>query len=203
MQDQFEAFWRESAEKDESIRYTRDQTFEGILRSGRSLIRTYRESFPVSFYSIVAIEEPFACQPEGLDIPIIGVMDLVEEDENGTLIITENKTSKKAYSDSQIDTNLQLTTYQVAARSNGYQARDIVLRIDCLIKTAVPKFQQYYTTRSPLDEHRTIRKIRKVWEAIQRGVFVPNDTSWKCPYCEYRFACDQWFKEGYGGGDDQ
>lgn len=84
-------------------------------------------------------------EAEGLDIPIIGIMDLVEEDSDGTIIITENKTSGKAYSDNQIDQNLQLTIYQIAARLNGYRDRNILLRIDCLIKTMTPKFQSYYS----------------------------------------------------------
>jgi putative RecB family exonuclease len=74
-------------------------------------------------------------------------MDLVEEDSAGTIIITENKTSARAYSNSQIDQNLQLTVYQIAARSNGYKKREILLRIDCLIKTQVPNFKTYYTHR--------------------------------------------------------
>jgi putative RecB family exonuclease len=41
-----------------------------------------------------------------------------------------------------------------------------------------------------------IRKYVKVWEGIQAGIFIPNDTSWKCPSCSYKNACDAWFMEG-------
>jgi hypothetical protein len=57
-------------------------------------------------------------------IPIIGVMDLVEEDADGTIIITENKTSGRAYTNNQIDKNLQLIVYQIAAKTNGLSNRD-------------------------------------------------------------------------------
>jgi putative RecB family exonuclease len=67
------------------------------------LAKAYHRHLPKDLYTIVAIEEPFSINLDGLDIPIIGVMDLVEEDGDGTIIITENKTSGKAYSNSQID----------------------------------------------------------------------------------------------------
>jgi putative RecB family exonuclease len=199
LQDRFEAYWKQRVERTDRIRYSKNQSYEGILKGGQALLEAYEKSYPSDTYIPIAIEEPFVFKPDGVDVPLIGVMDLIEEDEDGTVIITENKTSGKAYSDAQIHQNLQLTTYQVAVRANGYKDRNIVLRIDCLIKTRTPKFQQYYTSRVPLDEHRTIKKIRKVWDAIQRGVFVPNDTSWKCPHCEYKSACNDWFEEGFGG----
>jgi len=197
--DLFDQYWKKSAEGDTSIRYTKKQDFNSILHNGKALLRAYHKSVPKDQYDIVAIEEPFAITPDGLDIPIIGVMDLVEEDGDGTIIITENKTSGKAYSNNQIDQNLQLTVYQIAARSNGYKDRNILLRIDCLIKTMTPKFQSYYTFRSGLDEHRAIRRIQRVYNGIKKGVFIPHDSSWKCPYCEFKSYCDQWFSEGYGG----
>jgi len=37
------------------------------------------------------------------------------------------------------------------------------------------KFQQYYTSRSEMDERRVARKILGVWDGIKKGVFIPND----------------------------
>ena len=192
--DLFGMYWKSAAEDKESIKYSKKNNYDSIMNGGKALLSAYHRHLPKDLYTIVAIEEPFSITPDGLDIPIIGVMDLVEEDRDGTIVITENKTSGKAYSNSQIDKNLQLTVYQIAARSNGYADREILLRIDCLIKTRLPKFQQYYTSRSRLDEHRAIRKIKKAYDGIKKGVFIPNDTSWKCPYCEFKDPyCDQWF----------
>jgi putative RecB family exonuclease len=66
------------------------------------------------------------------------------------------------------------------------------------VKTKTPKFEQYYTTRTETDELRLIRKIQRVWEGISKGVFIPNDTSWKCKTCPYKQACDKWFLNGGG-----
>ena len=123
-------------------------------------------------------------------------MDLVEEDESGTIVITDWKTSARSYGIDEVDRNQQLTCYQMAAKANGFSDRQIILKFDTLIKTQKPKFEQYYSTRSDIDERRLIRKIHKVWEGIRSGVFIPNDTSWKCPNCHYRQACDAWFLKG-------
>ena len=148
--DLFGQYWKQAAENKEFIKYSKKNSYDSILSGGKALIAAYHRHLPKDLYTIVAIEEPFSITFDGLDVPIIGVMDLVEEDSAGTIVITENKTSAKAYSNSQIDKNLQLTVYQIAARSNGYKDREILLRIDCLIKTQVPTFKSYYTYRNPL-----------------------------------------------------
>jgi putative RecB family exonuclease len=200
--DLFAKYWKQAAENKEYIKYSKNNSYDSILSGGKALLSAYHRHLPKDLYTIVAIEEPFSITFDGLDVPIIGVMDLVEEDSAGTIVITENKTSARAYSNSQIDKNLQLTVYQIAARSNGYKKREILLRIDCLIKTQVPTFKTYYTHRNSLDEYRAIRKIIKVWDGIKKSVFIPNDTSWKCAYCEFKDPyCDQWFAEGYGGNN--
>ena len=65
-----------------------------------------------------------------------------------------------------MDRNQQLTFYQMAARANGFNHREIVLKFDTLIKTKKPKFEQYYTVRSEIDEKRL---IRKKLENIRKG----------------------------------
>jgi putative RecB family exonuclease len=121
-------------------------------------------------------------------------MDLVEEDSAGTIIISDFKTSGRAYSKDEVDQNQQLTMYQIAAKHNGYADREILLRFDTLIKTNIPKFEQYWTTRSELDERRLIKKAAQVWDGISKGVFVANDTSWKCKGCAYKQACDDYLE---------
>ena len=130
----------------------------------------------------------------GVPIPIIGAMDLVEEDTAGTLIITDFKTSSRAYSKDEISSNQQLTTYQIAAKHNGYADREILLKFDCLIKTQKPKFEQYWTTRCELDERRLIKKAAMVWDGISKGIYIPNDLSWKCKGCAYKQACDAYLE---------
>jgi putative RecB family exonuclease len=82
----------------------------------------------------------------------------------------------------------------MAAKANGYTDKVILLRFHTLIKTRVPKFEEYYTTRSEMDEKRAVKKIMHVWDGIGKRVFIPNE-SWKCKGCQYKGACDEWFKK--------
>ena len=91
---------------------------------------------------------------------------------------------------------MQLTVYQLAVKANGFSDREILLKFDCLIKTKTPKFEPCWTTRSEVDEKRLVRKTFQVWEGISKGVFIPNDQSWKCNGCAYKKACDEWFLKG-------
>jgi putative RecB family exonuclease len=189
----FEQYWKEAAEGREDIQYKEGKDFETLLMEGKELLSTYYHKLPEDDFRILAIEEPFRFHLDNLDIPIVGITDLVEEDSAGTVIVTDWKTSSRAYSTDEVDTNFQLTVYQMGLKANGYHDREILLRLDCLIKTKSPKFEQYYTTRGELEERRLIKKIQKVWEGIEREVFIPNDTGWKCKGCQYKSHCDAWF----------
>jgi putative RecB family exonuclease len=187
----FEKCWHEKAYENHWIKYSSGKSYQVLSALGKGLLETYYQQLPAKESTIISIEEPFKFEIDGLEIPVIGVMDLVEEDEDdGSIVITEYKTAAKAYGLDDVARNFQLTVYQMAARRNGYANREIVFKIDCLIKTKVPRFEQFYTNRNESDETRAIRKIKNVWEGIQKNIFISNETSWKCSYCEFRSHCD-------------
>ena len=189
----FRQHWQRVAEGRTDIQYAVGKDFGSLLMNGIDLLTAWYMKLPEDNFKVLGIEEAFSFYIPGIEIPIIGAMDLIEEDEADTIIITDFKSSKKSYSVSEIDQNKQMTTYQLGAKSKGYADREILLRIDCLIKTIKPKFQQYYTIRTELDEKRLIRKVMQVWDGISKNVYVPNDTSWRCKNCSYKTACDEWF----------
>jgi len=191
----FETTWKNIAEDKTDIQYTKKNDFKSLLMLGKDLFTTWFNKKPDDNYNIIGIEEAFSFYLPGIPIPFIGAMDLIEEDKIGTIIITDSKTSARAYSADEVDQNQQLTLYQMALKSMGYTNKFILLKFDTFIKTKTPKFEQYWTTRSELDEHRLIRKAAQVWDGIQKGVFIPNDTSWKCKNCSYKKACNEWFNE--------
>ena len=200
----FESTWKSIANGRDDIRYSNDHDYKSLLMYGKDLLTTWYNKLPDDNYKILAIEEAFSFSLPDIDIPIIGAMDLVEEDNAGTIIITDFKTSGRAYSIDEADHNQQLTVYQIAAKNNGFSNQEILLRFDVLIKTKTPKFEQYYTTRSVIDETRLIRKIAQVWDGICKGVFVANDTSWKCKGCAFKKACDQYLEgENYDPANHQ
>ena len=190
----FEKTWEKRAKDNLEIQFTKGHDFKSLLMLGKDLLTVWYNKLPDDNYNIIGIEEAFSFYIPGIPIPFIGGMDLIEEDEASTIIITDHKTSARAYSASEVDQNQQLTLYQMALKAMGYADRESLLKFDTLIKTKTPKFEQYWTTRSGLDEHRLIRKANQVWEGIQKAVFIPNDLNWRCKTCSYKTACNEWFE---------
>ena len=190
----FEKHWKQAAQVIPYLRYSTGKNFTILLNEGKELLKAYYENVSDEGFTTIAIEEPVGFYINGLDVPIVGYIDLMEEDDAGTLIITDWKTSGKAYSLKDINTNMQLTIYQMAMKAMGHTG-EILLKLDVLIKTKQPKFEPYYTSRTQEDEKRVIKKIQAVWQGIQKGVFIPNDTSWKCYGCVYKTYCNNYFLE--------
>jgi len=200
----FKTVWTSIAKDNDDIKYSGENDFKSLLMYGKDLLTAWYNKLPDDGFTILAIEESFSFTLPGIPIPIIGAMDLVEEDNSGTIIITDFKTSGRSYSRDEISSNQQLTMYKIAAKHNGYADREILLRFDTLIKTKTPKFEQYWTVRSELDERRLTKKASQVWDGISKGVFVANDTSWKCKGCAYKQACDEFLEgENYDEASNQ
>lgn len=190
----FEQYWRQAAEECDDIDYQEGKDFDLLLKEGKGLLTVYHNSLTGDEFKVIAIEQSFRFIIEGIAVPIIGFIDLIEVDPSGAIIIVDYKTASRAYSADQVDRNFQMTLYQMAAKAMGYHDREILLRLDCLIKTKKPRFEQFYTTRNYLDERRAIKKIAEVWKGISREIFIPNDLSWRCNGCGYKTYCDAWFE---------
>jgi putative RecB family exonuclease len=188
--------WTNRVKDRSDIKYADQKDFQSYLIEGADLLTAWFNTLPADNFTVIAVEEAFVFEIDKMPLPIVGAIDLVEEDDSGTIIITDHKTTGRAYSIDEIDQNPQITIYQMAAKANGFADREILLKFDCLVKTKTPKFEQYYTTRTETDELRLIRKIQTVWNGINSKVFIPNDTSWKCKTCPYKKACDEWFLKG-------
>jgi len=192
----FKDHWHRVAKGRTDIQYADGKDFNTYLMDGVDLLTAWYSKLPDDNFKVMGIEEAFSFELPNLSVPVIGAIDLVEEDESGTIIITDFKTAGRAYSLTEVDENMQMTVYQLAMKSNGFGGREILLKLDCLIKTKKPRFEQYYTTRSYVDELRLIRMMQKAWEGIAKGVFIPNPQSWRHKNCPYRQTCDKWFLTG-------
>ena len=166
--------WTKRAKDRSEIKYAEGKGFQSYLIEGVDLLTAWFNKLPDDNFSVIAVEEAFVFEIDGIPIPIIGAIDLVEEDDSGTIIITDFKTTGRAYSIDEIDQNPQITIYQMAAKANGFADREILLKFDCLVKTKTPKFEQYYTTRTETDELRLIRKIQTGLGGHQQGSLHPE-----------------------------
>jgi putative RecB family exonuclease len=200
LHEQFKTIWKKATTERADIQFQDGQNSETLSMMGVDLLTAWFNKLQEDNFQVIAVEEAFSFNLPGISASIIGAIDLLETDESGAIIITDFKTSGRSYSVDEVDRNQQLTLYQMAMKHNGHAGHEILLKFDCLIKTKSPKFESYWTTRSETDEIRMERKIRQVWSGISKGIFIPNDTSWKCPRCHHRKACDAWFLQR--GGDE-
>ena len=107
---------------------------------------------------------------EGLPVPLIGIYDLVLEDPAGIITIVDHKTASKSYTMADANQNLQMTIYHMAARTNGYGERDLLLRLDVSSK---PKSQSLSSTILPAATGKSeepSRRSRPSGRALPRGV---------------------------------
>lgn len=125
-----------------------------------------------------------------LEKPLAAVADLIYGDENG-VTIRELKTSKRAYSQSQVDTALQATCY---ANAVYYQTRGIWPTVEyaVLTKTKTTKAQLLTTTRSLDDLGRLGDLVQTIEQAVTAGVFYPIESPMNCSGCPYRAECLEW-----------
>ena len=137
----FENTWEKRAKDNLDIQFTKGHDFKSLLMLGKDLLTVWYNKLPDDNYNIIGIEEAFSFYIPGIPIPFIGGMDLIEEDTAGTIIVTDHKTSARAYSAGEVDQNQQLTLYQMALKAMGYADREILLKFDTLIKTKTPKFE--------------------------------------------------------------
>ena len=80
----FEHNWRSVAEGEATeIRYAVGKDFKTLLLTGIDILSIWHGKLADDNYRILSIEEPFSFDIPGLPIPLIGAIDLVEEDESG------------------------------------------------------------------------------------------------------------------------
>jgi putative RecB family exonuclease len=195
----FAAQWRLLAKDNEIIAYKPDKDYEVIRSEGKSLLKIFHQELPSDEFKIIGVEKDFSfLLNSGLQVPIIGAVDLILQDSAGTIILVDHKTTSKSYSEKEVEKSLQMTIYKMGLQANGFHDREVLLRLDCLIRAKKqPKFTQFWTSRTEIDELKAAKLIKSVWEGISKGVFVPNPGHWKCENCGYSQRCHEWFMGNY------
>jgi CRISPR/Cas system-associated exonuclease Cas4 (RecB family) len=190
---QFEVEWEKEV-AGRRVSFQGKTSIESHLELGRALLQKFYEE--VQPRRIEAVEYPFAVAlsdpntGEPLDVSLVGIVDLIESDDEGNLIIAELKTSSKRYAESQGENQLDGMIYAYAMDQLGFRTTtaETLIRYDVLVKTKSPSFQQIYFNKTPQDFGRLVRWIQEVLQAIERESFFPN-FGWACHNCQFRSRC--------------
>ena len=190
----FRHSWWQQLEED-GIRFFGDQNEKSLTEQGEKLLKVFHAE--VRPRRVKAVESPFTVRianPNGeqsLEAKLVGIIDLLEEDDEGSVILSELKTSSKKYSDLQGEYQLDGLVYSYAARQLGLSSSgdgQVLVRYDVLVKTKTPAFQQVYFTKEETDFNRFVRWVQEILQAIEAQVFYPI-YGWQCQQCPFRKAC--------------
>jgi putative RecB family exonuclease len=170
---------------------------QDLFHDGQLLVKIFYES--AQPMEVVGVEEPYSSilfDEEGnpTDFKLIGIVDCIQRDKDGNLIIIDNKTANRAYSQDKIEQDLQMTVYSyLAAASRLVPTKSKTLhRFDVLVKLKKePRLDLYHTTRTAADRKRLAKTISRVLKGIEVGVFFPNP-GWMCQDCMHANACKNW-----------
>ncbi len=188
----FEADWyaQTQVEGGQPIRFEDLTDVDLLLHKGKELLTQYyhlpagrvRDS---EFYFTLPLVNP--ATGEVLDVPIRGVIDLVEQDD----AIVEFKAPQKAPPMADLPENIQVTVYAYAyEKLFGKLPREI--RKISLVRTKSPRIDTQITGREERDFERLFNLGKEVLKGIRAEVFIPNRGCWLCKDCEYDQDCREW-----------
>lgn len=193
MVEQFRRSWQREVAGDGVI-YGADETPESLAQLGERLLAAFWEQ--IRPRRIEAVELPFAVDlidpdtREALPVKLVGVIDLIESDEEGSLILVELKTARRRMTDGEAEQRLDGKVYAYALRELGLigPEEELLVRYDVLVKGKRPAFEQLYVTSSLSDQRRFLELCRDVERAVESGVFYRRE-GWACQNCPYRRTC--------------
>ena len=128
---------------------------------------------------------------EDLGLPLLGIVDLIAEQDDGPVIV-DFKTSSRQSTAPEIVHEIQLTSYAYLYRQLSGQ-QEAGLEIRSLIKTKQPSVHvQRYPPRSDTHFARLFAVVREYLETLKVGRFSYRP-GFACSWCDYREkGCGEW-----------
>jgi putative RecB family exonuclease len=163
------------------LAYGARESWEKLLATGQALLEKFvREEAP-RISSIRAIEQPFELMITSLDLPFVGVIDLVAE-VDGESTVVDFKTASTAYEEHEVALADQLTAYSLAEP----EVERVALWV--LVKTKEPRIAWYLSRRDPAQLEEYLAKADLVAREITAGHFFKRPGKW-CSWCDFLPVC--------------
>jgi hypothetical protein len=160
------------------------------------LVRSYLAHAPDNERPLaveVAVEAPLVDPVTGEDLgmPLIGIIDLVLDYEEGP-IIADFKTSGRSSEPMEVTHEIQLTSYAYVFR-HVQRWREAGLEIRSLIKTKAPKIEFHsYPARTDVHFRRLFSVVREYLDALDSGRFNFRP-GFACGMCDFAHThCRRW-----------
>ena len=179
------------AEAETSNEYDHAMTPDEIKETACKLITVYAEqSTPLE---IVKVEDEFKI--EGENVILTGTLDAVERVHSEVLAplgVVELKSAKRAWTQAQVDLQLQASVYaySLAFPNKITVPIEVIYRIIVKPTKKDPngRLQELRTIRKPVHYAHLTGTIQQLGKAIQQEIF-PRHISPACAWCQFRKPC--------------
>lgn len=163
------------------LTYGQKESWEKFKASGQGLLTKFVNNELPRIKSVKAVEKTFSIKVSNIDLPLIGVIDLMATvDERDTIV--DFKTSDKSYGPADVALSDQLTTYQLTEPS----IEELALCV--LVKTNEPKIEWYPTQRGPERLAEFLGKAAYAAREIKAGDFYKR-SGVHCNWCDFLAVC--------------
>ena len=167
--ERFSEAFKIEAEATPNLIYKEGENFDTVIDLATKMLDAALANW-TDYYTIKGVAQVFKIDVPGLDKPLIGEYDLIVQDGRDACIV-DWKTSASRWPAGKADRDLQATVFSYAyEKQNG----------------------THYTSRGFHDFRRFEALANRAQYAINKGVFLPNETSFVCGECPYRDRCRQW-----------
>ena len=182
---------------DEEMTFSSSAEEESLRTKESDLVRAYLDFIPEDEPAPLAVETTLEAplvdptNGEDLGIPLLGIVDLILDGEDGA-IISDFKTAAKSTPPSEISHEIQLTAYSFLFRQAAGR-EEAGLEIRSLIKTKTPKIIFHsFAPRTEVHFRRFFAVVRAYLDDLDAGRFVYRP-GMGCSYCDFRDTrCHTW-----------
>ena len=177
--DFFGKVWGEA--KGIDLHFSARESWEKLSGIGESLLEKFLTDELPRLTEIQASEKSFELSLTNLEVPFIGVIDLIARRDGKTTVV-DFKTSASAYAEHEVAMSDQLTAYHLAVPEADRAALMV------FVKTKEPRIDWYVSKRSGPDLAEFVGKAGFIASEIQAGHFFKRPGKW-CSYCDFLPVC--------------
>ena len=176
----------------EKVAFGSSETRESLDALAAKMLTTFQAS-PVATVRgrVLGVEEEIrGALTYGMP-DLYGRVDLLTEEED-RLVISDMKTSRSRWNADQAEEAAEQLILYSRLVSELAPGKKIVTRLVIVTKTKEPVIEEHVAEVRPEKVDRTLASAKRVWQAIQTGVFYPAPSAMACAGCPFRQACSQW-----------
>ncbi len=167
-----------------------------LFQEGLTILRTYAKSHPtVDHLDILDVEREFNIDVEGFTMN--GYIDRVDKVADDHIVIVDYKSNRMLFTRSELDTDVQMSIYGLAARRLYPWAKRVTFRFDMLRHDTAQPTER--TTKEIDDAAGYVASLGKRSEAPRRADEWRPTLNANCSYCDHRRRCPLYAKVLAGG----